>query len=184
MDPYIQISQLNDFVFCPKSIYFHNLYGKYNQSVYHEAPQIAGKIKHENIDQHRYSTEKRYLQGLEVFSNEFRLCGKIDILDTETGSLIERKNKIVHIYDGYKFQLYGQYFSLLEMGYTVNNLFLHSLSDNRRYPIDVPDDAAKAKLQKLTDAFLTFDVGQKNFKQASEKCCRCIYRELCDSASL
>ena len=47
-----------------------------------------------------------------------------------------------------------------------------------------PNDAAKAKLQKLTDAFLTFDVGQKNFKQASEKCCRCIYRELCDSASL
>jgi CRISPR-associated protein Cas4 len=183
MESYIQISQLNDFVFCPKSIYFHNLYGRYTQSLYHAPAQTVGKIKHERIDTQKYSSAKKYLQGLEVFSEKYNLCGKIDLFDTEAGALIERKNKIKQIYDGYRYQLYGQYFCLQEMGYEVKALFLHSLTDNKRYELVVPDEKIVKEFEGLIAAFHAFDLTQKNFKQNPAKCAGCIYRELCDSAA-
>jgi CRISPR-associated protein Cas4 len=87
MEPYIQISQLNDFIFCPKSIYFHGLYKNYNTEMYHSAYQTTGKIKHETIDLRKYSTEKKYMQSLEVYSAKYGLCGKIDLYDSETKTL-------------------------------------------------------------------------------------------------
>ena len=181
MESYIQISQLNDFVFCPKSIYFHKLYGQYNQSIYHETYQTVGKIKHEAIDQGLYSSAKKYLQGLEVFSEQYNICGKIDILDNETHALIERKNKIVTIYDGYKYQLYGQYFCLLEMGYIVTKLFLHSLSDNKRHEIPLPVGQEKENFENIIKQFQTFSMADHSFTQNPQKCRKCIYHELCDS---
>ena len=180
MEDYIQISTLNDFIFCPKSIYYHAIYSKYNQNIYHEKPQIAGKIKHENIDKKIYSSAKRYLQSLEVYSEKYRLCGKIDVFDKETSSLIERKNKITTIYDGYRYQLYAQYFCLKEMEYDVKKLFLHSLTDNKRYPIDLPDDSETQIFEKLIQDIRSFDVFDKTFSQNTQKCEKCIYRELCD----
>jgi hypothetical protein len=42
MDDYIIISNLNDFIFCPASIYFHNLYGSMDTFLYQGASQING----------------------------------------------------------------------------------------------------------------------------------------------
>lgn len=39
MEPYIPISFLNDFIFCPRSIYFHQLYGRSSESLYHSTDQ-------------------------------------------------------------------------------------------------------------------------------------------------
>jgi len=44
MEDYIQITKLNDFIFCPYSIYFHSIYQNYNERVYHGSAQVAGKI--------------------------------------------------------------------------------------------------------------------------------------------
>ena len=98
MESYIQISKLNDFLFCPKTLYLHSIYESFGQKTYHQTPQIAGKIKHENIDQSRYSTAKKYLQGLEVASEEYGILGKIDLYDQESKTLIERKNKVSNKY--------------------------------------------------------------------------------------
>jgi hypothetical protein len=52
------------------------------------------------------------LQGLDVYSEEYGICGKIDIFDKKTGELIERKSLIKRendkekIYLGYKLQLW------------------------------------------------------------------------------
>lgn len=46
----ILISELNDFVFCPKSVYLHHIYARFDQSLYHETFQTEGKIAHETID--------------------------------------------------------------------------------------------------------------------------------------
>ena len=50
MDDYISISQLNDFVFCPYSIYLHNVYMDSDEGQYHAKPQTQGRITHESID--------------------------------------------------------------------------------------------------------------------------------------
>jgi len=50
MDDYISISTLNDFIFCPYSIYLHNVYMETDEGLYHATPQTRGKIAHETID--------------------------------------------------------------------------------------------------------------------------------------
>ena len=44
MDDYISISTLNDFIFCPYSIYLHNVYMESDEGLYHATPQTRGKI--------------------------------------------------------------------------------------------------------------------------------------------
>lgn len=178
MDDYIQISKLNDFVFCPFSLYFHSIYEEFSQTVCHTSCQTRGKIVHQCFDQANYSTAKKYLQGLEVYSEKYRLCGKIDLFDKESGVLMERKNKISRIYDGYLYQLYAQYFCLSEMGYSVKALALYSLSDNKKYEVDLPDNQAIETFESLISKVRNFDL--ENFKQpAKTKCENCIYRQLC-----
>ena len=55
-----------------------------------------------------------------MYCEKYRLLGKIDIYDGKKKILRERKRQIKQVYDGYIFQLYGQYFSLIEMGYEVD----------------------------------------------------------------
>lgn len=50
MDDYILITQLNDFIFCPASIYFHNLYGSMDRILYQGTEQLNGTKAHEKVD--------------------------------------------------------------------------------------------------------------------------------------
>lgn len=181
MEPYIQISQLNDFVFCPKSIYFHNLYRSFNQQIYHTVYQKTGQINHEAIEEKRYSSQKRYLQGLSVYSDEYGICGKIDIYDIDDKVLIERKTKISQIYDGQKYQMYGQYFALKDMGYDVFKMILYSKSDNKKYEIPLPNQDDIDKFSSLISDMHSFSIENKNFVPNINKCEKCIYKYLCDS---
>jgi len=183
MESYISISLLNDFVFCPKSIYFHKLYQNFNETLYHEEAQKAGKIAHESIDQQKYSSAKKWICSLPVYGNEYGLCGKIDMLNTETHELIERKNKIVKLYDGYKYQVWAQYFCLREMQYKVEKIFFHSLSDNRRYEIPLPTESDEKYFAGMIKKFRAFRMNAP-FTPNPNKCAKCIYRELCDSCIL
>ncbi len=179
MEPYIQISKINDFIFCPKSIYFHGIYENFSEKTYHQSPQVKGKIKHESIDKGKYSTAKKYLQGLEVYSEKYNLAGKIDIYDRDAKALIERKNKISKIYDGYKYQLYAQYFCMVEMGFEVEKLFFYSMSDNKKYKIDLPKGKELEEFEKTIDQIRNFDMLNNNYAENPAKCANCIYRELC-----
>lgn len=51
MDDYISISQLNDFIFCPYSIYLHNVYMETDEGLYHATPphQPNKKILHNSL---------------------------------------------------------------------------------------------------------------------------------------
>lgn len=46
MDQYLTITSLNDFVFCPLSLYYHNMYGNMNSEVYYSDTQYKGKNAH------------------------------------------------------------------------------------------------------------------------------------------
>src|SRR5690606_537807 len=135
----------------PMSLYLHSLYEGFQTSTFHQRPQVRGKLKHEAIDKGTYSSSKRYLVGLEVWCEKYGLMGKIDIYDTKEKALIERKAKVKNIYQGYLYQLYAQYFALREMGYEVNKMFIHSLDDNKRYPVDLPTSEQEEEFAQLIE---------------------------------
>lgn len=175
----IPISSINDFIFCPVSLYLHSLYAKFDKKIYHQESQITGQLVHQNIESGSYSTSKRFLQGLPVSSSRYCLIGKIDIYDQENFDLIERKFKVKRIYDGYKYQLYAQYFCLKEMGYKVKRLLIHSLSDNKRYLMPLPTKSGVKRFTAIINQIKNFDIANIDFKVNINKCSRCIYRELC-----
>ncbi len=181
IDNLIKISELNDFIFCPISIYFHKLYGDYERNLYQEKRQIMGTKSHEAIDTNKYSSKKNVLQAIDIYCEEFGLIGKIDIFDIETGVLTERKNRITKIYDGYIFQLYAQYYALIEMGYSVKKLRFYSFSNNKNYDVKLPKENIEMDLRfrKVINDMRKFDV-DSYLPDNILKCKNCIYYQLCD----
>ncbi|MBC8196286.1 MAG: type V CRISPR-associated protein Cas4 [Candidatus Marinimicrobia bacterium] len=181
METYIPISYLNDFIFCPRSIYFHQCFGRSSKRLYHSTDQIDGLTAHKTIDKNTYSTSKETLQGLEIYSEKYNLCGKIDIYDSSKYLLIERKKKIKVIYDGYIFQLFAQYFCLIEMGYKVEHLKLYSMDDNKSHPIPLPKDDEQFfnKFEALIETMKSFSL-KEPFVPNKNKCTHCIYHTICD----
>ena len=181
MENQILISWINDFVFCPASIYFHGLYDSLNRLIYQDTPQLEGTKAHSAIEDGRYSTKKDVLQGIEVFCDKYNIMGKIDIFDLKTKTLTERKKTIKEIYDGYIFQLYAQYFCLTEMGFDIEKLQLYSMSDNKTYVIALPQDNSLifTKFEETINEIRNFNI-EKFTASNPKKCENCIYEPACD----
>ncbi len=176
MESYIQISKINDFLYSPKSLYLHSVYESFNQDMYHESPQKIGKLNHECIEKGEYSSAKKWLQGILVYSEKYNLGGKIDLYNKDKKTLIERKTKIRSIYDGHRFQLYAQMFALEEMGYEVEEICIHSLDDNIRYKIKMPDEKEIKRFEDTLYSIRHFDLGR--LQESQFKCDVSIYRHL------
>lgn len=174
---------MNDFIFCPRSIYFHNLYYDYDDINYQQTPQLNGKISHQCIDNKTYSTRKYVLQSIDVYSDKYKLCGKIDIFDINNGKLSERKKEIKTIYDGYIFQVYAQYFCLIEMGYIVKTIVLYDITHNKNYNIKLPSEDLYMfnKFENLISKINNYDIFNYDIKPNINKCQKCIYSNLCDN---
>lgn len=166
MESYIQISKINDFLYCPRSIYLHSIYENFNDKTYHSAFQVAGRLNHQSIEKGNYSSEKKFLLALPVFSDEFGIAGKIDIYDSKKKYLTERKTRIKRIYDGYIFQLYAQYFCMKEMDYEIKKLFLYSMEDNKKYEIKIPSKTEKEKFKSVLEKI-------KNYNPLADKSHSC-----------
>jgi CRISPR-associated protein Cas4 len=181
MEEPILISTINDFIFCPVSIYFHNLYGDLKREIFQSDKQLNGTYAHETIDNNHYSTKRSILQGIDVYCERYNLVGKIDVFDVDMGVLTERKRKVVTVYDGYIFQLYAQYFALTEMGYSVNKLVIHSFDDNKSYNILLPHDNHEM-LSKFENTIAQMNAFNLEYYQPTsiQKCKNCIYSDLCD----
>ena len=177
----ILATQLNDFIFCPISIYFHNMYGNRKSSTYKSTYQTSGTHVHKTLDEQKYSTKISVISGLDGYSEHYNLTCVIDMFDVETGILTERKKKIKQVFDGYVFQLYAQYFCLLEEDYVVRGLRLYSMDDNKVYSVALPeqDDELFTKFKELLEEIKTFDF--EGFVQTNPlKCKSCIYQPVCD----
>ena len=180
MENPLNISWLNDFIFCPVSIYFHNVDSDADLLTFQNDYQLNGSAVHEKTDTAQYSDRKNILQAIPVYSHTFGVYGRIDVFDADSGVLTERKKKITTIYDGYVFQLYAQYYSLIDMGYAIKSIRLHSYDDNKNYPIPLPKEDAcmynkfKKVIKEIQD--FSFD----NFTQENPlKCQSCIYEPMC-----
>ncbi len=182
-DGYLSISTLNDFIFCPYSIYLHNVYSSTEEEVYHASPQVLGIDAHTSIDTHTYNAQKGDITSLFVCSNEFGLMGKIDVYKQDTKILIERKRELKKIYQGQIYQLYAQYFCMKEMGYDIVGLALYSMVDNKTHVIDIPTT-------EQTEEFRLFlkKIRQYNLTDPIDininKCQRCVYCNLCDKINI
>ena len=157
MESYIQISKINDFLYCPRSVYLHSIYENFSDKTFHESAQVIGRLKHQSIEDGTYSSAKRYLQALPVFSDEYGIAGKIDIYDSVSKHLTERKTRVKHIYEGYVMQLYAQYFCMKEMGYQIDKLFLYSMEDNKKYEIKIPEEAEKKRFEEIIGQIKNYD---------------------------
>lgn len=181
MESILTITQLNDFIFCPRSLYYNGIFrNNTDTEFYHKTPQEIGLIAHEAIDKETYSTKKDVLMGTTVFCEKYQLLGKIDVFDISTGILTERKYSITAIYDGFKYQLYSQYFALIEMGYTVKELRLFSKKDNKVYPIPIPNEEEISKFEMLLKRMREWRPEQEFKDPNINKCKNCIYNTLCD----
>ncbi len=181
MEDIILITELNDFIFCPASIYFHHLYGGRDPVLFQSESQLNGTKAHETVDSGRYSKKSKILQSLDVYCEKYRLLGKIDIYDGEKKLLRERKRQIKQIYDGYIFQLYAQYFSLVEMGYEVDKMELYSMVDNKKYLIELPHNNIHMfmKFEALINEMREFRLNDEFIQKNVNKCKKCIYEPAC-----
>ena len=62
-----------------------------DEGLYYATPQTRGKIAHQPIDTKKASNRKDDLQSFPVFSEKYRLMGKVDMFRKKEKLLIERK---------------------------------------------------------------------------------------------
>jgi CRISPR-associated protein Cas4 len=185
MESYIQISKINDFLFCPRSLYLHSIYESFHTAVYHGEFQTRGKMVHKVIDNKTYSTLQRYISGLSVTSEKYQITGKIDIYDKDTRALIERKRKQTRIFQGQIYQLYAQKICMEEMGYEVSKLVIHSLADNKTYDVPLPSQDELDTFFHVLDSMKNFDISSYHWEsQNPKKCLQCIYLSLCHKGNI
>jgi CRISPR-associated protein Cas4 len=183
MHTYIAISTLNDFIFCPYSIYLHNVYMGGDEELVHAVPQARGMAAHAVIDEKRYGGKKDEIVGLGVYCDELGIAGKIDVYRVKEKLLIERKYQLNAIYQGQIYQLWAQYFCMVEMGYEVEELAFYAISTNKMFPVLVPTDEDKKELADFISAFKRFNP-EDAISTNQNKCTHCIYCALCDKTDV
>lgn len=180
MDDFVSISNLNDFLFCPFSIYLHRIYQSSDSEQYHQPQQTQGKIAHRTIDNANYSTSNKVITSMPVYSQEYQLIGVIDQLFLEWARLVETKQRIEFVYRGQQLQLHAQYLCLKEMGYKVSELQLYSKSTNKKFSVDLPDFLDEIEITNIVSQIKNFN--PETFDDTAvlaNKCNKCIYSELC-----
>ena len=181
---YIHISTLNDFIFCPYSIYLHNVYMESDEMMFHAEPQTRGRISHTTIDHKTYSNRSNDIMSLPVYSENYGLMGKIDLYKKKEKLLIERKYQLKHIYQGQIYQLWAQMFCMLEMGYAVEHLSYYEISTNRMIPVALPTENDKQRFSTFLQQFRTFNPANTSFPINPNKCRHCIYCNLCEKTNI
>lgn len=179
MEDNISISTLNDFIFCPYSIYLHNVYMETDEGLYHATPQTKGKLAHEPVDSKTSSNRKEEILSLPVMSEQLGVMGKIDVYRKKEKKLIERKYQLKQIYQGQIYQLWAQYFCMVEMGYEVDKIAFYEISTNKTIPISLPTAENKHELMCFIQSFKEYDP-LAPFVANPNKCRHCIYCNLCD----
>ena len=185
METFLQITYLNDFVFCPYSIYLHQVFDNNVEEVYSAKPQQRGKAEHRDIDRFEDKEDdeqQAILQGAYVISTQLGLYGKIDTLFIAEKKLVESKYHIVTLYRGYYYQLWAQYYALIEMGYEVESLSFVSIKDRLEYPIPLPCEEDRIELRNHIRKIARFNF-ESDIPVNSTKCRHCIYAALCDKTN-
>lgn len=184
METFLPITYLNDFVFCPYSIYLHQVFDNSKEIVYTAKPQQTGKSAHNVIDTHKKPKKvNQTLKGIYVISKKLGVYGKIDTIYLKDQKLVESKYAISTIYRGYYYQIWAQYFALVEMGFTVRQLCFYSMKDKKTYEVNLPQEKEFLELRDHIRKIARFDF-ESDFIINPTKCKHCIYASLCDKTDI
>lgn len=149
---------------------------------------MKGRMAHTNIDNGSYSTKAREITGLDVYSEEYSLVGRIDqYFMSDAGGvnkLVERKRKIGRIYDGHKLQIYAQYFCMIEMGYKIDQMKFYSMIDNKSFYLEIPAVTDRKWFEYHLEKIRCYDPSIPLVDINHNKCRHCIYSNLCDQTRI
>jgi CRISPR-associated protein Cas4 len=146
---------------------------------YHATPQTRGKVAHQSIDNKVAGTKRTDIVSISVCSTQLNIVGKIDLYHQDTQQLIERKYELKQIYQGQIYQLWAQYFCMIEMGYPVKSIAFYEISRNRMIPIDLPDEKGYNVLMDFINLYRDFNPSMP-IHINQNKCVHCVYCNLCD----
>lgn len=153
-----------------------------DEGLYHATPQTRGKIAHESVDKKRASNRKSDLLSLPVYSTRYKLMGKVDVYRQSEKLLIERKYQLKNIYQGQIYQLWAQYFCLIEMGYEVERIAFYEISTNKMITVNLPNNSDIVQFSTFIERFHQFNPAAP-LTINSNKCKHCIYCNLCDKTN-
>lgn len=179
MENFISITILNDFIFCPYSIYLHQIYSLNKEDIYHSFFQTKGKRLHDFIENNK--DEKSWKNAF-VASSKLGVYGRIDVYDAEEKELIEYKSVVAIAYKGYYYQIWAQYYCLLEMGVPVLKLAFYDFKVKKKISIPVPGEEQYKELKEFILKVKHFDFTAA-VKVNPNKCNKCIYNNLCERKS-
>lgn len=179
MDFFVPISMLNDFVFCPYSIYLHQVYMELDEGMYHARDQVRGRIAHETVDRQGAGHKRNELRGLSVFCESLGVGGKIDTYKPDEKMLVERKYRLTRIFRGQLYQLWAEYYSLLEMGFEIEQIAFYETSTNKMYCQPLPQRSEFEELKAFADEIRAWSPASE-LQVNPNKCRYCIYSALCD----
>ena len=97
MNEYIPLSTLNDFIFCPYSIYLHSVYMESDEDLYKATPQIKGTIRLQ-FSVYEVRNTKRIVNNLmskiEAYAKHVTADYSVIIFDIEAEKLTKYGNAI------------------------------------------------------------------------------------------
>lgn len=176
MEHYLPISILNDFIFCPYSIYLHQIYDAQQEELYHSIFQSRGKRLHNFLHN---DTQANNLRHAFVVSNRWGIYGRIDEYIDSERELIEYKSSVATPYKGYYYQIWAQYVCLSEMGVRVDKLAFFDLSTETKMPIPIPTQEQLNELYAHIERIKYYDFSTEIIVNPN-KCKKCIYFNLCE----
>mgnify|MGYP003292976791 CR=1 FL=1 len=182
-DNLIAISLIGNYLYCPYSIYLHNVYMETDDSVYKAEHLYKGSVIHSSIDEKTSSNRKEILLALPIYSESLGLVGKIDMFNVKTGELVERKTKVDKVYPRHIYQLWAQMFCLQEMGYEVKKVSLYDYSSNKKYSVQLPSEQDAIIFYEFLKTMRSYDPSRDSIEVVEQKCRYCIFTNICDKTT-
>lgn len=179
-DTLIPISLIGNYLYCPYSIYLHNVYMETDDSMYKAEHLYKGSAVHRAVDEKRSDNRKDVLQAFPVYSERLGLVGKIDVFYIRTGELVERKTKVEHIYPRHIYQLWAQMFCLKEMGYNVTILSLYDYTSNKKHVIELPSTQEEEDFMQFLKNMRAYNPCEDTIEVNEQQCRYCIFTNMCD----
>jgi len=173
-DYLISVSDLNQFVYCPRRYWYLHFYDTQGRSY----ERIEGKTKHEN-----QSSRSNWLNELYLESETLGLKGKIDVLDMDGTRAVPVERKRAESGDYYrsdKIQIAG-YCMLLEehLDEPVREGAIYLYETDQRMHIPITDDHRKT-VRETIDAMQSMSVDTiPPLTDNPDKCEACSAREYC-----
>ena len=184
MDDYTAISALQHYAYCPRQFALIHI-----EQVWAENRFTAeGQLLHERVDSGESESRKnvRFERSVQLMSHEYRIKGKMDLLEIETGSPqklvpVEYKRGKPKVENWDRVQLCAQALCLEEMReLPVSEGAIWYWEVRKREPVVINDELREQTLKVISSARRLLEQGKTPLPTEHETRCRaCSLNEIC-----